>query len=173
MIDERLKKIHKGVDLCFLFDFTGSMGPWMEQAKAKLKVIMEKVQVIDATAIVRCALVGYRDIGDKDRHVVVDFCPVQDETLQKTLDTQKPDGGGDAPEDIVGAFVHVEKLNWVASTRLIVHFVDAPCHGKGYHDSVDSYPEGDPSGQTPEEFLERFSQKKNRLLFCQNSSYHG
>jgi len=29
---------------------------------------------------------------------------------------------------------------------LLILIADAPCHGKKYHDFVDSYPNGDPNG---------------------------
>lgn len=41
-------------------------------------------------------------------------------------------------------------LNWHASTRVLVHLADYPCHGRQYHDYTsvehDAHMDGDPSG---------------------------
>ena len=40
------------------------------------------------------------------------------------------------------------KLSWRSSTKLLIHFSDAPAHGTMYHNgqSGDSHPGGDPTG---------------------------
>ena len=53
------------------------------------------------------------------------------------------------------------KLSWKSSTKLLIHFGDAPAHGRQYHDGgvtsifaarymfgggYDLYPDGDPNG---------------------------
>ena len=38
-------------------------------------------------------------------------------------------------------------LDWQSSTKLIIHFGDAPAHGNRYYTSFhDLHPEGDPTG---------------------------
>jgi hypothetical protein len=59
-------------------------------------------------------------------------------------------GGGDAPEDIAGAFDKIAEMEWKSRTKLIIHIADAPCHGSQYHGLGDSYPAGDPHGLVPE-----------------------
>lgn len=41
------------------------------------------------------------------------------------------------------------KLSWRSSTKLLIHFGDAPAHGNQYHSrrEDDNYPAGDPSGR--------------------------
>jgi hypothetical protein len=58
-------------------------------------------------------------------------------------------GGGDTPEDICGAFRQVLNQNWKSNAKYAVLITDAPCHGKKYHNSDDSYPEGDPEKSIP------------------------
>ena len=48
----------------------------------------------------------------------------------------------------------VTTLHWRASTRLVVHFVDYPCHGSIYHNErnqawaeYDRFADGDPDGK--------------------------
>lgn len=53
---------------------------------------------------------------------------------------------------ILSALQKVLDLSWASTTRLLIHFGDAPCHGNRYHDggcingSFDSYPGGNPDG---------------------------
>lgn len=44
----------------------------------------------------------------------------------------------------------VLNLSWKASTKLLIHFGDAPAHGRQYHNGriSDLYPDGDPNGVT-------------------------
>lgn len=45
---------------------------------------------------------------------------------------------------------HALSLKWTSSTRLIIHFCDAPAHGTAYHnltgENQDNFPKGDPQG---------------------------
>jgi len=34
----------------------------------------------------------------------------------------------------------VLKLSWTSDTRIVIHFTDAPCHGKEYHNLDDNFP---------------------------------
>jgi hypothetical protein len=64
------------------------------------------------------------------------------------LDKCPAKGGGDGPEDVAGGLNAVLDLSWIASTRLVIHIADAPCHGTAYHGGKfrDDYPDGDPLG---------------------------
>lgn len=40
------------------------------------------------------------------------------------------------------------QLSWKATTRLVIHFCDAPGHSTAYHDGcLDYFPAGDPAGR--------------------------
>ncbi len=80
------------------------------------------------------------------------------------------DGGGDTPEDIMGALkATFTKLSWRSDCskvniclilwqpasynnscvlQVLIHIADAPCHGSQYYPSGtdDNYPAGDPAG---------------------------
>ena len=81
-------------------------------------------------------------------------------------------GGGDGPEDVMGALkVTFSKLNWRSSSakvhtisysksfhffhfwQVLIHIADAPCHGTQYNEGGDSYQNGDPAGITHDEMM--------------------
>ena len=127
----------KGVDLCFLMDCTGSMGGWISQCKAKISSIMEEARRLNGDTIVRLAFVGYRDFdcaAAGNQHEKADFTPYDRmHELQAALQGIQATGGGDACEDVEGGLQLVEALQWRSSTKLIIHFGDAPPHGKDFH----------------------------------------
>ena len=123
------------------------------------------------------AFVGYRDYGDAEQYVVKQFVPhSQSDQLIRVLNAVDPSGGGDAAEDVAGGMqassvapigartgfapqrglTHVSsgvqkalELEWTAETRLVVHFADAPAHGRAYPDlpsgtEMDRWPDGGP-----------------------------
>lgn len=49
----------------------------------------------------------------------------------------------------IGVLQAALKLSWRSSTKLLIHFGDAPAHGTKYHNgqSGDSHPGGDPTGK--------------------------
>ena len=127
----------KGVDLCFLMDCTGSMGGWINQCKAKISSIMEEARRLNGDTIVRLAFVGYRDFdcaATGNQHEKAEFTPYDRmHELQAALQGIQATGGGDTCEDVEGGLQLVEALQWKSSTKLIIHFGDAPPHGKDFH----------------------------------------
>eukprot|EP01114_Cavostelium_apophysatum_P005747 TRINITY_DN16918_c0_g1_i1.p1 TRINITY_DN16918_c0_g1~~TRINITY_DN16918_c0_g1_i1.p1 ORF type:complete len:428 (-),score=111.64 TRINITY_DN16918_c0_g1_i1:78-1361(-) len=164
----RYRQVAFGVDLCFLMDCTGSMSPWIQQATAKISDIMDAAAKIDTRAITRVAFAGYRDIGDgSQRFDIVDFTERSEiDTIRARLQQVRASGGADGPEDIAGGLDQALKLSWKASTRLLIHIADAPCHGRQYHSMGDDYPSGDPEGKVPENLLRKFCDRSVDFYFC-------
>jgi len=170
---QQRQKVLYGVDLCFIMDCTGSMRPWIEAAKNKIRELAAAVKNIKTTKKphFRIAFLGYRDIDHgPQRYVPIDFFDLEDQgavaKFQKVLSETKPIGGNDPAEDIAGAMNYVlSRMSWKSSTRLVIHFADAPCHGKKYHDIYDRFPEGDPDGLVPEDLLEKFAGKTITYYF--------
>lgn len=167
-----LDRVQYGIDICFCMDCTGSMGSFIEAAKTKIREIIEEVKHIEQKAILRIGFVGYRDHCDGAlRLEVVDFVDSSNLKLfTDQLASCPAVGGGDIPEDIAGGLKVASELSWNSSTRLIIHFADAPCHGSKYHRCEDSYPGGDPNGLNPEDLLKIIIQKRVDYYFMKINS---
>jgi hypothetical protein len=133
------------VKIAFVLDCTGSMEPWIQEAKTKLRTILAETRRLHPAAEFEVALVAYRDYDDEGRAQVVDFTSA-DAVLQ-VLRPIHAEGGDDEAEDVAGALDHVSRLTWGPSdVRLLFHITDAPAHGLAYHAPTvsDRFPEGDP-----------------------------
>ena len=127
------------MDVVFCVDATGSMGSTIEAAKKKCISIAEKVKENNQDMNIQYGAVFYRDPVDS-RSDTNEFFRLSEnvEELQNWISTQNATGGGDMPEDWVGAFRLV--LNDVGlrenSIKLVIVFADAPAHGKVFCGSV-------------------------------------
>jgi Mg-chelatase subunit ChlD len=119
------------VDVVFVLDTTGSMGPLIEGAKRKIWSIATTIVDANPHAEIRMGLVAYRDIGDEYVTKVFDLTTdIQD--LYAHLLELKARGGGDWPESVNEALhTAVTKLKWsqrLESDRIIFLVGDAPPH---------------------------------------------
>jgi len=133
--------------IAFALDCTGSMGPWIHEAKTRIAEIVEEVHRDQPSTHIEVALVAYRDYGDTIRRRVVDFTSPQQ--VVSTLQNIEASGGDDEAEDIAGALDRVCGLTWGPSDiRMVFHIADAPAHGRRFHlpRVSDRFPEGDPDG---------------------------
>jgi hypothetical protein len=119
------------VEVVFVLDTTGSMGPLIEGAKRKIWSIA--TAIIDCTpdADIRMGLVAYRDIGDT--YVTKKFDLTTDiQGLYGDLLQLRAQGGGDWPESVNEAlFVGVTQMSWSHgpnTTRIMFLVGDAPPH---------------------------------------------
>jgi hypothetical protein len=130
------------VEVAFVLDTTGSMGPLIEGAKRKIWSIATSIVDAHPDAEIRMGLVAYRDIGDE--YVTKSFNLTTDiQDLYANLLELKARGGGDWPESVNEAlFVAVTKLSWTQGpeARRIMFLVgDAPPHMDYAQDT--KYPE--------------------------------
>lgn len=119
------------VEVAFVLDTTGSMGPLIEGAKRKIWSIATSIADAHPDAQIRMGLVAYRDIGDE--YVTKKFELTTDiQDLYASLLELRAKGGGDWPESVNEALdVAVNKLGWTRGdeVRRIVFLVgDAPPH---------------------------------------------
>ncbi|HEY5964315.1 MAG TPA: vWA domain-containing protein [Xanthobacteraceae bacterium] len=119
------------VEVAFVLDTTGSMGPLIEGAKRKIWSIATAIVDTNPNAEIRMGLVAYRDIGDE--YVTKTFNLTTDiQDLYANLLELKAHGGGDWPESVNEALeVGVTKLAWTQGPeiRRIMFLVgDAPPH---------------------------------------------
>ncbi len=130
------------VEVAFVLDTTGSMGPLIEGAKRKIWSIATAIVDENPSAEIRIGLVAYRDIGDE--YVTKTFPLTTDiQDLYANLLELKARGGGDWPESVNEALhVGVTKLAWTQGAeinRILFLVGDAPPH-MNYAQDV-KYPE--------------------------------
>lgn len=119
------------VEVAFVLDTTGSMGPLIEGAKRTIWSIATSILDKNPDAEVRMALVAYRDIGDE--YVTRRFDLTRDiQTLYGHLLGFQARGGGDWPESVNEALdVAVTRIAWTSGAhvdRIIFLVGDAPPH---------------------------------------------
>jgi hypothetical protein len=125
------RRIKPIVEVAFVLDTTGSMGPLIEGAKRKIWSIATAIVDENPRAEVRMGLVAYRDIGDEYVTKVFNLTTdIQD--LYANLLELKARGGGDWPESVNEALhIGVTKLDWTQGAehcRIIFLVGDAPPH---------------------------------------------
>jgi hypothetical protein len=119
------------VEVGFVLDTTGSMGPLIEGAKRKIWSIATSIIDANPDAEIRMGLVAYRDIGDE--YVTRTYQLTTDiQDLYANLLELKARGGGDWPESVNEAlFVGATQLAWSNgpdSFRIMFLVGDAPPH---------------------------------------------
>ena len=145
---EKLKKIlndkpedQKLFDLLFLVDATGSMYPYIQAAKEETENISKELRKLYPEYNFQYGYIFYRDPIDSpsDIHEIIDLTD-QVNTLPEKISKIRATGGGDLPEDWVGAYkLANEKINWRNGLKVIIHLADAGAHGKEFT-LYDKYP---------------------------------
>lgn len=142
----RKTKRTKIMDVLFIIDATGSMQKSIDAAHDKAEDLAFELQIHNRTAAFKFGCICYRDPVDKeaDQHQFFDF-DKEIENLATFLSDVKATGGGDGPEDFVGALeIALNKLSWrEGGKRAIIWIADAPAHGKRYCGS-DNHQEEEP-----------------------------
>ena len=139
--DDKAKN-SKEFDILFLVDATGSMGSYIVAAKEETKNISEQLRQKYPDKMFQYGYIFYRDPIDskEDIHEVIDLTDNVNSFPEK-IGKIKATGGGDIPEDWVGAYkLAHEKITWRNGIKMIIHLADAGAHGKRFTPS-DKYPE--------------------------------
>ncbi len=164
LLEEYETKIFKdtNLDIMFIMDLTGSMSIWLNEAKKSIKNIIEEITDNNPGSKIRISFIGYRDFLEKDEKREYDtqeFTENIDE-FNQFISKLDCNGGGDEPEDIVGALRQALKMNWLSNAKYAILVSDAPCHGKQYHNiSYDRFADGDPEGVPLEDVIKQFVEK--------------
>lgn len=149
------------VYLGFLMDCTGSMQPWIDDAKNQIDIIIAETQREYPNTDIHVGFVGYRDYGDAEPLIVMSF--TRDiASIRDRIGAIHAEGGHDVAEDVAGGLDAMRALMRGApgdSIGHVIHIADAPPHGMGYHSPFvsDRYPGGDPNGTNPLEPIASFS----------------
>jgi len=123
------------IEVAFAMDATGSMGPYIQQARARIGQIAESLAQGNPKPDVRFALVAFRDKGDAYVTKPSAFTPRLDK-IKAYLNATEADGGGDQPEAVLEALKSaMTELAWTPKragaekvVRLLYLVGDAPAH---------------------------------------------
>jgi hypothetical protein len=119
------------VEVAFALDATGSMGPYINEARAKIRAIAAELSTGTPKPEVKFGLVAFRDRGDTFVTRVTPFTP-DVEVMHRALDATEAGGGGDFPESVFeGVKDAVTRLKWTppedpSVIRLVYVVGDAP-----------------------------------------------
>ena len=125
------------LELVFVMDCTGSMNPWIEEAKKQIVSIFDNVKRDHENAAVKVGFVAYRDYCDGAMRIEAMRLTKDIPSVVAFISKLTAFGGGDGPEDIPGGLKAAIEMEWTANAKCIVLVADAPCHGREYHDSSD------------------------------------
>lgn len=147
--DARLiaERVPGELDLVFLVDATGSMGPYIDEVQRHLVSLVETVRASPLCKSLRVGVVSYRDHPPEESSYVtrtldltVDMAAVSGAVAQLAAQ-----GGGDGPEAVTDGLFELVRLDWRAgAAKTVVWFGDAPPHG--VEPSGDGFPGGCPCG---------------------------
>ena len=122
------------IEIMLVVDVTGSMGDEIRFLKAELADVINKIAQNNEGAIIKLAMLFYRDTDDYEPFVYYDFTNVSEagglSLQQDALNKQFASGGGDYPEAVDEALMMAVDKQWStgATTKLIFHVLDAPAH---------------------------------------------
>ena len=132
-------------DLLFMIDSTGSMSGSLNMATKYCIDIWDKLKIKMPGMNFKFGGIFYRDPVDvmSDKN---DYINLTDniESFKSFISTMKPTGGGDGPEDWVGAYkIALNNVSWRNGVKCIIHIADAGAHGTKYS-SWDGHPNEGP-----------------------------
>lgn len=128
------KVITTEYDIVYMIDATGSMEKWIEAAGDRCLKVSEDLKSQFPGLDFQFGGIFYRDPIDSqdDKHEVFDLTNDY-ESIKSNFSRIKADGGGDSPEDWVGAYLNALNLNWRDGTKLIIHIADSSAHTKEFY----------------------------------------
>jgi hypothetical protein len=124
----------KKADVLFIIDATGSMASSIAGARQKACDLAVDLRNTNPDVDFRFGCICYRDPVDSPSDVhQVHHLNNDVESLMEFLSTIQATGGGDGPEDWVGAYeIALKQIHWEDGAKTIVHIADAPAHGSAF-----------------------------------------
>jgi hypothetical protein len=122
------------MDVLFVIDATGSMSSAIRAAHDRAASIAADLRRDHPDVDFWFGSVCYRDPIDShcDFHQVCDFTPHIDR-LVSFFTTVQANGGGDGPEDWVGALnLSLTAVHWREGRKTLIWIADAPAHGRRF-----------------------------------------
>lgn len=134
---------YSAADICFICDITGTMDKFIAVIKKTLRDFVSGMHATINTDP-RVAFIGFRDKDDDKQIEFKDFTTNPKE-LVEFIRKVRCSGGGDVCEDLVAPLKYALNLDWRSDLIYVYLLVEAPAHGKSYHDdaATDDYLDDD------------------------------
>jgi len=160
----------KYIDLVFLLDSTASMNCYSKDInKTILKIIYDLEKNLtkfffEEIDILKVGIVTYKDHEDEEKTYLTNIetdLTSDIKNIKNIITNIQYIGGKDEPEAVLdGLNAVVNDITWrEKSTKFLVHILDAPCHGKQYHDLEGDKIENCPKNLIFEEVLGNLRKK--------------
>jgi Mg-chelatase subunit ChlD len=134
------------LDLVFIVDNTGSMGPYIHNVKTKILEIIRTIKKEELCHRLRVGLVCYRDHPPEESTYITQKFELTPDTskIEKNIMQMNASGGGDGPEAVSTALQVMNRMEFISdAAKVAVLIGDAPPHGV---ESGDRWPSGTPDG---------------------------
>ncbi len=134
------------LDLVFVVDNTGSMGPYIDVTKKKILEIIRTIKKEELCHRLRVGLVSYRDHPPVESTFVTQKYELTPDTsrIEQNIMQMSAVGGGDGPEAVDDAMDAANRMEFLLdAAKVVVLVADAPPHGVEHGDR---WPDGPPSG---------------------------
>jgi Mg-chelatase subunit ChlD len=134
------------LDIVFVVDNTGSMGPYIHNVKTKILEIIRTIKKEELCHRLRVGLVSYRDHPPEETTYVTQKFELTSDTslIEQNIMKMEASGGGDGPEAVSTALQVMNKMEFLNdAAKVAVLIGDAPPHGV---ESGDRWPHGTPDG---------------------------
>ena len=157
-------EIVTSLDLFFIMDCTGSMSPYIKEAKNNILSIINSI-INDCPGIdINLGFIGYRDFYEE--YIDINFTQNYS-YLKNIINNVYASGGEDLPEDVAFALELALNKNWKSNARMAIFVADAPGHGKNYSDldEFENYITNVPERFLIEDMVVEMAEK-NIALFC-------
>jgi Mg-chelatase subunit ChlD len=134
------------LDLVFIVDNTGSMGPYINNVKTKILEIIRTIKKEELCHRLRVGLVCYRDHPPEESTYITQKYELTPDTskIEKNIMQMNASGGGDGPEAVSTALQVMNRMEFISdAAKVVVLIGDAPPHGV---ESGDRWPDGTRDG---------------------------
>ena len=157
------------LDLLFVMDITGSMGPYLNQVKKNIINIINRI-INECPGIdINLGFIGYLDV-QYESSLYINYDLTKNHTyLQEVINNVRViSGPDDIVEDLTGGLEMALNETWKNNARFIILVGDVPCHGTICNKGIyidDDFPDGVPGQRNITEIVKDLA--KNRIsLFC-------
>ncbi|NHJ12879.1 MAG: VWA domain-containing protein, partial [Candidatus Thorarchaeota archaeon] len=147
------------LDMVFVVDNTGSMGPYIDNAKRKILEIIRTIKKEELCKRLRVGLVSYRDHPPEESTFVTQKFELSSDTekIENNIRSMSASGGGDGPEAVSDALNVANRMEYLRdAAKVMILIGDAPPHGV---EAGDRWPKGPPSGIKWQEEIKKAYEK--------------